>query len=162
MVLPIVIQMAQNPQESTDFRAGLSTRDLAHWLGISHTRIAHLGRAGVLPRDSQKRYPLQPAVRAYCDYLATASKGTATDEKTALTRAQRQKIELEIAQKQGELLPAADMESTWTATFTAVRQAMLAVPGRVRLWPYQRGIAQAISDPGIERTPPPRSTPCNA
>ena len=50
------------------------------------------------------------------------------------------------------------MESTWTATFTAVRQAMLAVPGRVRLWPYQRGIAQAISDPGIERTPPPRST----
>ena len=130
-MLPIVIQLAQKPQESADFGAGLSTRDLALWLGISHTRIAQLGRAGVLPRNSQSRYPLQPAVRAYCEYLATASKGAPTDEKTRLTIAQRQKIELDIAQKQSELLPAADVETTWTATLTAVRQAMLAVPSRV-------------------------------
>ena len=130
-MLPLVIQLAQKPQESADFGAGLSTRDLALWLGISHTRIAQLGRAGVLPRNAQSRYPLQPAVRAYCEYLATASKGAPTDEKTRLTIAQRHKIELEIAQKQGELLPAADVESTWTVTLTAVRQAMLAVPSRV-------------------------------
>jgi hypothetical protein len=29
-----------------------------------------------------------------------------------------------------------------------------ALPGKVRLWPYQRGVADAIYDPAIERVSP--------
>ena len=39
----------------------------------------------------------------------------------------------------------------WIESTLRLPAGVSAVPGRVRLWPYQRGIAQAISDPGIER-----------
>lgn len=39
----------------------------------------------------------------------------------------------------------------WIETTMRLPEGVSATPGRVRLWPYQRGIAEAISDPLIER-----------
>lgn len=41
--------------------------------------------------------------------------------------------------------------STWIEREIALPEGTSALPGRVRLWPYQREIADAISDPEIER-----------
>lgn len=41
--------------------------------------------------------------------------------------------------------------SDWIETNLRLPEGVTAVPGPVRLWPYQRGIADAIGDPAIER-----------
>lgn len=41
--------------------------------------------------------------------------------------------------------------SDWMESHMRLPEGVSATPGRVRLWPYQRGIADAISDPRIER-----------
>lgn len=39
----------------------------------------------------------------------------------------------------------------WMETHMRLPEGVSALPGRVTLWPYQRGIAEAISDPLVER-----------
>lgn len=39
----------------------------------------------------------------------------------------------------------------WIEAHMRLPEDVSALPGRVILWPYQRGIADAISDPEIER-----------
>lgn len=39
----------------------------------------------------------------------------------------------------------------WVETEMRLPEGVSATPGRVRLWPFQRGIADAISDAGVER-----------
>ena len=41
--------------------------------------------------------------------------------------------------------------SDWIEANIVLPEGVSALPGRVRLWPYQKGIADAISDPEIER-----------
>lgn len=50
------------------------------------------------------------------------------------------------------LLPPPRMSlADWIETEMRLPSSVSALPGPVRLWPYQRGIADAISDPAIER-----------
>lgn len=52
----------------------------------------------------------------------------------------------------GALRPPPRMNlSEWIEAEMRLPEGVSAQPGRVRLWPYQRGIADAISDPEIER-----------
>ena len=39
----------------------------------------------------------------------------------------------------------------WMESHMRLPEGVSALPGRVTLWPYQRGIADAISDPLVER-----------
>ena len=39
----------------------------------------------------------------------------------------------------------------WIESNVRLPQSISSIPGKVELWPYQREIAQAISDPGVER-----------
>lgn len=39
----------------------------------------------------------------------------------------------------------------WMEAHMRLPEGVSALPGRVTLWPYQRGIAEAISDPLVER-----------
>jgi phage terminase large subunit GpA-like protein len=41
--------------------------------------------------------------------------------------------------------------SEWIESNIRLPEGVSALPGAVRLWPYQRQIADAISDPAIER-----------
>ena len=41
--------------------------------------------------------------------------------------------------------------SDWIEANIKLLEGVSALPGAVRLWPYQREIADAISDPAIER-----------
>lgn len=50
------------------------------------------------------------------------------------------------------LIPPPRMRlSEWIETEMRLPEGVSALPGRVRLWPYQREIADTITDPGIER-----------
>lgn len=41
--------------------------------------------------------------------------------------------------------------SDWIEQNVILPQGVSALPGKVRLWPYQRALADAIGDPAIER-----------
>jgi phage terminase large subunit GpA-like protein len=43
------------------------------------------------------------------------------------------------------------MLSRWIETNINLPEGLTAQPGPMRLWPYQRGVADAIGDPAIER-----------
>ena len=47
--------------------------------------------------------------------------------------------------------PAAMPLADWIEANIFLPQTATALPGRMRLWPYQRGICDAVDDPGIER-----------
>lgn len=57
--------------------------------------------------------------------------GSLEVERAKLAAAQRQQIELKMAAQRGELLPAAEVEATWTRHIMAARSRLLAIPGRV-------------------------------
>lgn len=114
----------------------VSAAELALWLGLTVNRVYALGRDGVLPRDSAKRYQLRPAVVAYCDHCRLLAKGKNVDTdlaaaKLSLAQANAEKAETANAKARGELIPAGDVEREWSSVLRGVRAAMLALPSRV-------------------------------
>ena len=50
--------------------------------------------------------------------------------KQRLAQASAELKELQLAEKRGELLPAAEVEATWTDTCASLRSRMMIIPGR--------------------------------
>ena len=66
-----------------------------------------------------------------------------------MTLAQTDKIAARVGRK---LRPPPRIPlSNWIEEHLRLPEGLAAKPGPVRLWPFQRGIADAISDPHIER-----------
>lgn len=115
----------------------VSARGLSEWIGLSHQRISALARDGKIPRTEEGRFDLKPAVAAYCDYLREGQRGRTNTNpelqaaKVRAANAQAEKLEVANAKARGDLLNAADVQSTWTATVIDLRSAILAIPQRV-------------------------------
>lgn len=113
---------------------------LAAFLGVSASRCRELARDGVLRKVARGRYDLPGSVAAYCERLreaaARAGRPSATTndelkaEKLRLAREQADALALKNAATRGEMLPAANVERTWTDAVAAARAALLAVPSR--------------------------------
>lgn len=118
----------------------ISEADLADLLGLTSNRVRVLTRDGLLKRVAPATYNQRDAVRAYCDNLRTLAaragrqatpEGEALKaEKLRLAKHQADKIELQNAQLRRELLPAAEVERTWSEMLRDVRAALLAVGTR--------------------------------
>ena len=109
---------------------------LGDWLGLTVNRVHALGRDGVLPRTSGKRYHLRPAILAYCDHARSLAKGKQVDadlaaEKLRLAKANAEKAETANAKARGELIPAVEVEREWAAVLRGVRAGVLALPSRL-------------------------------
>lgn len=114
----------------------VTASELGEWLGLSSQRVNTLGREGVIPRGEKKRYPLRPAIIAYCDHARSLAKGKNVDAdlaaaKLALAQANAEKAETANAKARGELIAAGEVEREWSAVLRGVRAAMLALPSRV-------------------------------
>ncbi|MFC4667128.1 DNA packaging protein [Seohaeicola nanhaiensis] len=114
----------------------LSASELADWLGLTPNRVHALGRDGVLPRIDGTRYPLRPAILAYCEHARSLAKGKQVDaelasEKLRLAKANAEKAETANAKARGDLIAAVEVEREWAAVLRGVRAAMLALPSRV-------------------------------
>jgi transcriptional regulator with XRE-family HTH domain len=137
----------------------LSTAEIAAEAGVSSQYIARLERAGVIEKAGYGRYARSEvakihAFRAGEPLPGEESPAGLTAERILLVHAQREKVELDLAERRGELQSRAENEANAVELVTAFRNEMLAVPdivaGRFGLRrDVREGIAKAIGD-GLE------------
>ena len=114
-------------------------KEVAEHLDLSVKRISELIRDGILP-SKQGRSPLNIDVCrfAYISYLRKLSSynkktgtGDIQEEKTRLTKAQADKMELEVSELEGELIPSELIIETWSDYVANVRAKLLSLPSRI-------------------------------
>lgn len=114
-------------------------KDLAAIFGLSTRRIRQLTQEGVLPQVGRGKYVLGEAVQSYIAHLQEKIREAAKSvdpkdlqkELTRLRKAQADKAELEVAEYQGQLHRAEDVEAVWTEMLSNFRARMLAMPTKL-------------------------------
>jgi phage terminase Nu1 subunit (DNA packaging protein) len=110
---------------------------IAKLLDLTPRRVQQLSNEGVIPKAERGRYELVPAVQGYIKYLKERSirADTSGDDynahRTRLTKTRADLAEMEKAQIQEQLIPAADVEKAWIDVSQNMRQKLLAFPQRV-------------------------------
>jgi phage terminase Nu1 subunit (DNA packaging protein) len=114
----------------------LSTSELVEAAGVTRQYIASLERAGVIHKVGYGRWPKSSvaeiaAFRAGEPLPGEESPAGLTHERTLLVRAQREKAELDLAERRGELQSRAETAADLVTLSNAIRNRLLAVPDRV-------------------------------
>lgn len=109
----------------------VNQRELAETLDISQKSLSLWAKEGmpvVLETENglQNQYDTA-AVHRWC-IARELAKGAKDDDKNRLARLQGDKIEMELAEKRRDLIPAAEVEPAWTSMVLAARQALLSLP----------------------------------
>ena len=113
----------------------VSVEDMAEILGTSVRWVQQLATDQVIPKAERGRYPAIGAASAYIRHLQTSGKSVGADElqreRTILARTQREEIELRIAEKRRELIPASEIEPSWSGFVASARAQLRAEPERL-------------------------------
>lgn len=114
----------------------MGTEDLAALLGVSGRTVRELAQKGIIAKDGE-RFPVRECVRAYCSHLREKAAGrggsaSLTQERVRVAKEQADSLAMRNAITRGEMLPARDVEASWSTILRDVRSAMLALPSRVQ------------------------------
>jgi phage terminase Nu1 subunit (DNA packaging protein) len=161
--------MAQKPRKTgqnssenleTEVSKTLSTAELVDSSGVSRQYIARLERAGVIKKVARGEYPASAvaeiaAFRAGEPLPNENPTAALTEERVLLVRAQREKAELDLAERRGELQSRAENEGKGRHVGDRRPKTVLAVPERVAGrfgLPREviEGIAEEIRDALVE------------
>lgn len=116
-----------------------SKAELAAFLDLDPRRVGQLVERGVIKcagRGAQA-FNLVEATRAYCNYLSNATRGRLDDsdplkiQNIRKAKAGADLSELRAARERGDLIPAADVEHSWSLIVRDVQAAIRAVPARL-------------------------------
>lgn len=106
----------------------VSQADFAALVGVTESAISQAVSEGRLEAGATGRRWLL----AYCDRLREQAAGRGSDgplslvdERAALARAQRMRVEIDVAEAQKRLIPAALVEPKWRAACVAAREQLL-------------------------------------
>lgn len=108
--------------------------DLAKLLNLSVPQCYNLANSGTIPKPDNGVWNLSQCAHAYIKYLqgrAGEEKRDYAVERTRLTKAQADKVEMEIQVLQGALLPSSLVESVWANMTSSARQRLMALPYRL-------------------------------
>lgn len=122
--------MSRRPADEPAGNSG----ELAKLLNLSIPQCYNLANSGTIPKPDNGFWNLAACANAYIKYLqgrAGTEKRDYAVERTRLTKAQADKVEMEIKVLAGELLPAPLVESIWSRMTSAARQRLLAIPYRM-------------------------------
>ena len=111
-----------------------NTPQLVQLLNLSVPQVYNLANSGIIPASDKGIWNLTQCAHNYIKYLqgrAGEEKRDYAIERTRLTAAQADKVEMEIKVLAGELLPASLVASVWGGMTTAARQRLLAIPYRM-------------------------------
>lgn len=118
----------------------ISGRDLAAAFGVSERSVREFADRGLVAKVGRGKYRLIESVQMYTAHLREVASGRGgeegvldlTAERARLAKEQADAVSLKNAASRRELVPAVDIERGWTTVCRRVRNAMLAVPSRVR------------------------------
>lgn len=120
----------------------VTTRELAEVFGVTIARISQLRKDGVLSGEgSPLKYDLPASVQAYVSWAVDSAKARKPEDVDAERKklqaeadykeAKARQEELKLAELEGRVHSAEDVEAATTQLVYAVRSAMLAMPGRI-------------------------------
>lgn len=120
----------------------VTSKELAEIFGLTVGRISQLRKDGVLEATgSPFKFDLCNSVQAYVRYMVNSAKGRTDDDADAESKklqaeadykeAKARQEELKLAELEGRMHSAEDVEAATTQLVYAVRSAMLAMPGRI-------------------------------
>jgi phage terminase Nu1 subunit (DNA packaging protein) len=121
------------PRKSASNPVGNSA-ELATLLNLSLPQCYNLANSGTIPKPDSGTWDLTRCAHGYIKYLqgrAGTEKRDYAVERTRLTKAQADKVEMEIHVLAGQLLPAEIVESVWSGMTAAARQRLLGLPYRL-------------------------------
>ena len=112
-----------------------STGRLAEIIGLSDRRIRQLEEIGVFKKISRGKYALSDNIQAYIQWLKEQAAEKyedldLTQERTLLTKAQREKAEIELAELRDEIYRADYIIPIMQDLLLDVRNRLLAIPQR--------------------------------
>lgn len=112
----------------------VNQREMAEILDVSAKSVSLWQRDGLpialeTENGVENQYDTGAVIRWYV--AREVAKGANETEKDRLNRLQGDKIELEIAEKRRELIPASEIEPAWAGMILAAREALLSIPDRI-------------------------------
>lgn len=108
--------------------------ELAKLLNLNIQQCYNLANSGMIPGSDNGVWNLAQCAHAYIKYLqgrAGEEKRDYAVERTRLTKAQADKVEMEINVLSGQLIPADTVEKIWSGMTSSARQRLLALPYRL-------------------------------
>lgn len=118
----------------------VGTSTLANILDITDRRVRQLVEEGIINKVKNGSYELIPTLKKYLLYIKTKSDNKIDSshsendflaEKTMHERAKRKIAELELAQMEGKLHDAIDIERELNKMLAAFRAKILAIPSKL-------------------------------
>ena len=133
--------------------AMVGAKALAAVLGLNPSRISQLRKDGILEASGRPlKYDLCESVQAYIQFAVDTSRGRASADPDADRRkveadadykqAKARQEELKLAELEGRMHSAEDVEAATTQLVYAVRSMLLAMPGRVAVDAAGRSAAE--------------------
>jgi phage terminase Nu1 subunit (DNA packaging protein) len=111
----------------------LSAETISKYTGIPEKTIYNWKKNGIVPESDDLTIIIRAIIahlKGEIEGLRDKNKGKDSlyEEKTRLTKAQADKVELENAVTEGELMLAAEVGKTWGNVITACKSRLLAIP----------------------------------
>jgi phage terminase Nu1 subunit (DNA packaging protein) len=126
--------------KTQSLKGEVSAKELAELFGISDRSVRELHDRGITKKSGRGRYLLTESVQLYTAHLRGVAAGRGgedgvldlTVQRARLAKEQADSQALKNATQRNEMVPAIEVERGWTTVCRRVRNAMLAVPSRVR------------------------------
>lgn len=117
----------------------VSAADMAEVIGVSRRSVSEFSERGIIDRVGRNRFALQRSVKLYCEHLRAVAAGRGGDgtqeltaERARLAKEQADATALKNAVARRDLVSTHQVEREWVAVCRKIRNAVLAVPSRVR------------------------------
>jgi len=105
--------------------------------------IRHLASSGVLIEEKNNCFDLLPAIGNYCNWLSKKTSGNSlTDERTRLTKLQADLAEIELAEKNGDVLPYDEVKADWIKFVGSMKARLLNLPTKYAPLCYGKTIVE--------------------
>lgn len=125
----------------------MSTAQAAALLDLTERRVQQLAREGVIPKASHGRYPVAGAVRGYIGYLREeVRRSTETAAGAALKATRQAEIELRMAERQRELVPADELIAVTQLIVGTLISRISGLPAQFTRRPDERRRLESLID----------------
>jgi len=117
----------------------VNTDVLAKLFGVTRRYINQLAKEGVLERRAPGRWPLEPNISKYIEFLRTGktdkegqeAKSIYWEERAKHEAAKREMAELKLSKLKNQMHDAADVEMIMTNMLTIFRNRILGIPQKL-------------------------------